>query len=221
MSVQQRPRPVRPPQRGKRAKRTRLAPQARKEQILAAALVAFGRGGYHGTHVEDVIREAGVARGTFYLYFPGKHEVFAALVERMLAIFLEARPPLPEPEIRTLADAERVLRSSYMTLFGVFRMHRELCRLLFDEAVGLDKGFADLLAQHFAVWHERVASTLRTFQERRLARADLDVEITADLVLGMVERLTRRHLFAARPPDLERLVDAVVAFELRGIQRAR
>ena len=128
MSVQS----TRPPAR----RRTRLAKEERREQILTAALEVFGRGGYHGTHVDHVIRAAGVARGTFYLYYKSKHDVFAALVERMLKIFLDARPALPEPQIRTPADAETVLRASYTALFTTFRKHRELCRLLFDEAVG-------------------------------------------------------------------------------------
>ena len=190
----------------------------RKEQILQAALKVFGKGGYHGTHVDHVIREAGVARGTFYLYFQSKHDVFAALVDRMLTIFLDARPPIPEPEIHAPADAEVVLTHSYRVLFETFRRHRHLCRLLFDEAVGLDKGFADLLAKHFRVWHERVASTFRLFVERGAARKDLDLEVTPDLVLGMVERVTRRYLFTERAPDIDRLVRAIVAFEIRGIR---
>ena len=106
-------------------------------------------------------------------------------------------------------------------LFETFRRHRTLCRLLFEEAVGLDKGFADRLEEHFGVWHERVAATLQLFVKRGVARRDLDVEVTADLVLGMVERITRRHLFPERAPYLDRLVDAVVSLELRGIAPAR
>ncbi len=194
-----------------------MRPEARREQILDAALTAFCRGGYHGTHVAHVIREAGVARGTFYLYFDSKHEVFAALVDRMLRIFLDARPEGPNPEVRTEADAEAVLRRSYRTVLSTFREHRRLCRLLFDEAVGIDKGFADRLAKHYRAWHARVRDTLADFAARGVARRDLDADLTADLVLGMVERLTRRHLFAERAPSIERLVDALVAFEMRGI----
>lgn len=205
MSVQRRP-------------RTRLTKEDRREQILAAALRAFGRGGYHGTHVDDVVREAGVARGTFYLHFPSKHAVFAALVERTLQLFLDARPPIPEGELHSLADAERILKNSYRTLFETFRKHRQLCRLLFDEAIGVEKGFAEALERHFQVWHERVAGTLALFVDRGIARRDLDVPLTADLVLGMAERVTRRHLFAERAPSIDRLVDAIVALELRGIR---
>jgi TetR/AcrR family acrAB operon transcriptional repressor len=201
--------------------RPRLTKEARREQLLEAALRVFVRGGYHGTHVEQVIREAGVARGTFYLHFRSKHEVFAALVERMLAIFLHAKPAIPDPEVRTIEDAETILRRSSRVVLETFRRHRQLCRLLFDEAVGADKGFSDVLARHFRVWHERVRSTLALFAEKGVVRPDLDLDVTADLVLGMVERVTRRHLLGERAPDLDRLVDAIVSFELRGIRAAR
>ena len=47
----------------------RLSKEERRKQLLTAAMVAFGKKGYHGTQVSDIIYEADVARGTFYLYF--------------------------------------------------------------------------------------------------------------------------------------------------------
>ena len=52
-----------------------------------------------------------------------------------------------------------------------------------------------------------------------MARDELDVEVTAQMVLGMVERMTRRYLFTSRKPDIPRLVEALVSFEIRGIRR--
>ena len=200
-----------------RRPRRRLSKSARREEIIDAALTVFERGGYHSTHVDDVIREAGIARGTFYLHFRSKHEVFAALVDRMLAIFLAARPTEPEPDVNGPEAAEVILRASYRTVFETLREHRRLARLLFEEAVGLDKGFADALATHYREWHGRVRGTLERFRATGAARPDLDAELTAEMVLGLVERLARRHLFADRGIDLDRLVDAVVAFEMHGI----
>jgi AcrR family transcriptional regulator len=198
--------------------RRRLSKEDRREQILAAALSAFAKGGYHGTHVEHVIRAAGVARGTFYLHFDSKHAVFSALVDRMLEVFLSVTPPLAEPPVRTVADAEAILRASYRVVLETFREHRVLSRLLFEEAVGLDKGFASRLSRHFDAWRARVRATLALFVEKGVARKDLDVDVTSDLVLGMVERATRVHILPERAPDLDRLIDAIVRFELGGIR---
>ena len=204
-----------------RRKRTRLDPELRREQLLDAALRVFVMRGYHGAHVDHVIAEAGVARGTFYLYFKSKHDVFAALVERMLQLFLESRPPAPDVEVRSLADAEKELRLTYRNLFETFRRNRHLCRLLLEEAVGLDKGFAEALDTHHRAWHGRVAARLRHFVACGVARRDLDVDLTADMIIGLVERLTRRYLLAERPTSIDRLVEAAVRFELHGLQSGR
>jgi len=197
--------------------RRRLSREARREEILAAALKAFARGGYHGTQVDDVIREAGIARGTFYLHFESKHDVFAALVDRMLKVFLDARPEEPEPPIRTRRDAEQVLSMSYRAVLLAFRRHRLLCRLLLEEAVGADKGFARVLERHEKAWHEKVRSTLATLRERGIARRDLDLGLAATFVVGMVERVTRRHLLGDDEPDIDAIVAALVRFELDGV----
>ena len=181
--------------------------------------MAFTKGGYHATHVEQIVEAAGVARGTFYLHFESKHAVFEALVDRMLALFLEARPTGEEPGIRTRADAEEILRASYETVLGTFHKHRKLVALVFDEAVGLGKGFRKKLESHYREWGRRVAHTLTVFQERGIARPDLDVEVTAEMVIGMTERVTRQFILPRARPDLERCVEALVAYELGGCER--
>lgn len=58
--------------------------QARPGELLAAALDCFVEKGFAGTRMEDIARRAGVAKGTFYLYFPSKQAVFEALVQESL-----------------------------------------------------------------------------------------------------------------------------------------
>lgn len=62
---------------------------ARRSELVAAATGLFAERGVTGTSVADIVRAAGVAQGTFYLYFETKDEVILAVVEeiaeRMLA----------------------------------------------------------------------------------------------------------------------------------------
>ena len=60
--------------RTERGRRTR-------ERILESALKEFGKVGYHDASIVRITEGAGVAMGTFYLYFEGKLEVFNELVE--------------------------------------------------------------------------------------------------------------------------------------------
>lgn len=213
-----RSRTYRGPMARKSAPRKRLSREARRQQLLEAALGAFGAGGYHGTHVDQIIERAGVARGTFYLHFSSKQEIFDALIDQMLQVFLDVRPAEQPEDIRTLEDAEGVLRASYRTVLTAFHENRRLMRLLLEEAVGLDRDYRQRLERHYRTWHARVASTLEMLVDQGLARRDLDAEVTAEMVLGMVERLTRRYLLRSRKPPLDRLVDALVTLELGGIR---
>lgn len=73
--------------------RRRLSPEARKREIVEAAerlLQAHGA----RVRVEDVVREAGVAKGTFFLYFPTWDDLLATVRDRLVAEF-DAAYPLP------------------------------------------------------------------------------------------------------------------------------
>ena len=52
----------------------------RRAQLVAAATEAFARQGVAATSVADIVRAAGVAQGTFYLYFTSKDDVILAVV---------------------------------------------------------------------------------------------------------------------------------------------
>lgn len=53
---------------------------ARPQELLAAALEQFVERGYAATRLEDVAKHAGVSKGTLYLYFTNKEELFKAVV---------------------------------------------------------------------------------------------------------------------------------------------
>jgi AcrR family transcriptional regulator len=61
----------------------------KRAAILAAALALFGRYGFKRSSIDDIAREAAIAKGTVYLYFQSKEEIFRALslqmIERILA----------------------------------------------------------------------------------------------------------------------------------------
>lgn len=70
---------------------------ARPEEITAAALELFIERGYAATRLEDVAARAGVSKGTVYLYFANKEELFKAVVREGIVS--------PLAEMRSLVDA--------------------------------------------------------------------------------------------------------------------
>jgi AcrR family transcriptional regulator len=64
---------------GRSPTRWRRRKEARPDEILAAALESFA-----ATRLEDVAARAGISKGTLYLYFKGKEELFEAVVRATL-----------------------------------------------------------------------------------------------------------------------------------------
>ncbi len=58
---------------------------ARREEILAAAVRVFARRGYAASRIDDVAREAGIAKGSVYLYFDGREQLLHAAFEDLAA----------------------------------------------------------------------------------------------------------------------------------------
>jgi AcrR family transcriptional regulator len=73
-----------PRQRGSAGRLTR---EARRDQILAAAAAVFGRLGFEDTRMEDVAKEAHIAKGLLYKHFPSKDSLFRALADRQGAAY--------------------------------------------------------------------------------------------------------------------------------------
>jgi AcrR family transcriptional regulator len=78
------PRVARPEQRWTRRK------QARPAEILDAALKIFAAKGFAAARMDDIAREAGVTKGTIYLYFADKETLFKALVRESIGTALGA-----------------------------------------------------------------------------------------------------------------------------------
>ncbi|EHI98708.1 transcriptional regulator, TetR family [Clostridium sp. DL-VIII] len=56
-------------------------PEERKNDILKAAMELFKEKGYEKTAVSDIVKAAGIAQGTFYIYFKNKEDVFISVIE--------------------------------------------------------------------------------------------------------------------------------------------
>ncbi|MFD8107347.1 TetR/AcrR family transcriptional regulator [Streptomyces microflavus] len=130
---------------------------ARRRQILDGAARCFARSGFHGTSMQDVLKEVGLSAGAVYRYFPGKEDIIVAITEETFATirgaFAEASrmSPPPTPDVLLGGVLGRVLAGE---LHGLERRtFAALAVQLWSEtlrderlAVQLDEGYATMRA---------------------------------------------------------------------------
>lgn len=117
---------------------------ARRGEIIDAALRCFDRNGYHRTSMADIIAESGLSAGAIYSYFPSKDELVRQVSTRIIAERQDelddagARHPLAPAEIVTVL-LEGIRRNAPLPLlvqvWGEAAVDAEL-RLLFQSALG-------------------------------------------------------------------------------------
>jgi AcrR family transcriptional regulator len=79
----------------------KVAPEVRRRAILEAALAEFAERGFAAARLDDVAARAGIAKGTLYLYFHSKEDLFEGLIRDAVSPLLEqvakvaAAPRLP------------------------------------------------------------------------------------------------------------------------------
>jgi AcrR family transcriptional regulator len=120
--------------------------ERKRHGILDAARTVFSRQGYAGASVEDVAERAGVAKGTVYLYFKSKEELYlAALVRDLENLASKARSEMDRVASlrekvlaflrvrleysRANEDFLRIYLAEYGSMFVKSSLHGELCRL--------------------------------------------------------------------------------------------
>ena len=109
------------------AKRWERRKEARPAEIVAAALQLFADRGFAATRLEDVATVAGVSKGTVYLYFEGKEQLFEAVVREAIAPNIDRMQALvdafegPTPELlRSLFDLVALALETPLT--GVMKL---------------------------------------------------------------------------------------------------
>ncbi len=100
-------------------------PEARPEEILDAAFQTFGENGFARTKLEDVARAAGVSKGTLYLYFDSKENLFREMVRaKVIPIVEEA-----EAVVQSHRGSYRDLLVSMITRMFDVLQHRGIGRI--------------------------------------------------------------------------------------------
>ena len=112
-----------------RPKRAAVQLQKRREEILDAAAPIFARLGYQNTEIQTVADACDVAKGTIYLYFPGKQALFLAAVDRGMRRLVASI----DAAIENIDDPLDQLASAIRAYLQFFKDHHEYVELLIQE----------------------------------------------------------------------------------------
>lgn len=196
---------------------------ARPEEITAAALALFAERGYANTRLEDVAANAGISKGTLYLYFANKDELFKAVVrEGLVQPLVEMREVIERFEGSSM-DLLRMLFEGWWTRIGATPLSG-IPKLMIAEA----RNFPELARFYVEEVVDPGQRTLERIIERGIERGEfraVDPHDTARLITApmLMLMLWKNSLSCCAPGSREldpvTLVRAHLDLVERGLAR--
>ncbi|WP_227996723.1 TetR/AcrR family transcriptional regulator [Nocardia australiensis] len=158
--------------------------QRTRSALIAAGRKVFERMGYLDTRLIDITQEANCSSGTFYTYFAGKDEIFAAILEH-------AQEDMMHPGMQHVAgddDPASIIEASNLAYFEAYKRNAKLMGLL-EQVANIDPEFSKLRQDRADAFIRRNARSIADLQQRGLADPELDPMLTSRALSGMVSRL--------------------------------
>ena len=193
--------------------RPRLGPE-RLNEVLQAATAVFARAGFHQARMEDVAQEAGLAKGTLYLYFKNKDDLIAAILHRLFSGELRA--------LEELQASDAPARERLLTLTR--RLANELKHLSlllpiwfeFYALAARQKGVRQFFKEYFAAYRVPLAALIRQGIARGEFR-DVDAEQAALTYIALFEGLTLLWAIDPQSVPAETMPEAAALLLLDGL----
>jgi AcrR family transcriptional regulator len=198
-----------------------------RKALVAAARQVFERDGYVAARITDIAEAAGVAHGSFYSHFPGKEDVFAAVLADVEEEMLHPVPlmgPLmgpapasaePDPE----PDPVAAIAAANLAYLTAYQRNARLMALL-EQVAAVDEKFRAIRLRRTEAFLARNARAIRRLQQAGLADPALDPDLAALALSTMVSRSAYAAFAvgATRPVDAGELAATLTRLWVSGLR---
>jgi AcrR family transcriptional regulator len=191
------------------ARGTRLPRSARREQLLNAAQEVFVANGYHAAAMDDIAERAGVSKPVLYQHFPGKLELYVAL--------LDQHTDMLETRVRAALESST---DNHVRVNGCIRAYFDFVddpggafRLVFESDLRNEPAVRERVERSLQHSVEAIADTIA--RDTGLQRDD--AELLSCGLAGVAEVSARWWLASADKIPKERAIELIQALTWRGI----
>jgi AcrR family transcriptional regulator len=196
----------------KRRGRPRLDPSLRRREILENAIELFARNGYAGTDVQAVARSLGIAKGTVYLYFSSKRELFQAAAEFAIKRLAQRI----DEEVQEVSGPVEKVKALVSAHFRFFDEDEPLAEVIVREGgefrAHAESTYYSIYAQNAGRLEDIVRNGVKLGVFRRTNPKETS-EILANLLSGTIYT----HLYGHRNGKVADAIETTTEFLLHGI----
>lgn len=190
--------------------------ESRRAELLDAAAGVFARKGYRASSIEDIIERAGIARGTFYLYFESKLEIFLAIMDESVKGLREAAQAESEREFDA-RDPRGALKAALRAWLEHFAQRRDRAAVVIRHGASVDPDYQRKVGRVVDAMYGRWEILIRRAQKAGVARASFEPKFLRVCLIGMFSQLLLEYVVEDPAADLDALAEQWTELLSRGL----
>lgn len=200
-----------------RATRKELEKNARKNDILEAALHLFAEKDFHEVTVDEIAERVGLSKGTLYLYFKNKEDLFFSIIEEKTEALFSRLQSVIQSDIPYLDRLEGLIRG-YLSFFDE---HKAYFKIIHSEKTRMDDQnryrFKEHMLKSYYDYEGIMEKFIREGQKQDIYRA-LDAKIIARALKGLLNSFTFQCIFTNHQGSLIDETPHVLDLFLNGVK---
>ena len=193
------------------AKPARLPREERRRQLLQAAHEVFVANGYHGAAMDEIAETARVSKPVLYQHFPGKRELYLALLDH----HLESLTAMLMAALNSTNDNKLRVHATMDAYYRFISQESQAHRLVFESDLNNDPDVSKRLED----FNAQLASAIAAVIADDTKLSEVEVTLLGRALAGMAQISARYWLQADNELERDTAVDLIYRLAWRGISR--
>ncbi|AUI49518.1 TetR/AcrR family transcriptional regulator [Arthrobacter crystallopoietes] len=193
------------------AKPARLPREERRRQLLQAAHEVFVANGYHGAAMDEIAETARVSKPVLYQHFPGKRELYLALLDH----HLESLTAMLMAALNSTSDNKLRVHATMDAYYRFISQESQAHRLVFESDLNNDPDVSKRLED----FNAQLASAIAAVIADDTKLSEVEATLLGRALAGMAQISARYWLQADDELERDTAVDLIYRLAWRGISR--
>jgi AcrR family transcriptional regulator len=188
---------------------TRLPRPARRRQLLGAAQEVFVARGYHAAAMDEIAERAGVSKPVLYQHFPGKLELYLALLDESI----EELTGIVQQALSSTTDNRQRVPATFQAFFDFVSSSGEAFRLVFESDLSNEPEVGARLNRTMRACADMISQFIR----EDAGLSDEEAHLLGMALVGMAQVSSRYWLSTDRAIPKEAAEQLLARLAWRGI----
>lgn len=187
----------------------------KKRLIQKASLKCFLSQGFHQTRIEDIIAEASIGKGTFYLYFKNKEDLVLSFIDEFNEMFAHIHQWILE-SLNSTTDLKELFKNEGKQIVSVLKENRDLATFLIREGRSINGEISARISSFFEGLARSAEKSYKEGQKLGLIK-DVNARYAAYCVVGGISHIYMMWLEGLIKDDIETILLNTLEFYLQAL----